>query len=84
MVYEFKTNRLVTLYTPLFFGWTISLSSILNQMYQIYKHMFVCMYVCMYMYVNYSTFHMILVGSLVSVGEGSWYSIVKNPILCMY
>jgi hypothetical protein len=27
MVWEVETNRLVPLYTPLFFGWTISLSS---------------------------------------------------------
>ena len=28
MVYEVETNRLIPLYTPLFFGWTISLSKL--------------------------------------------------------
>jgi hypothetical protein len=28
MVYEVETNRLIHLFTPLFFGWTISLSQL--------------------------------------------------------
>jgi hypothetical protein len=30
MVWEVETNRLVPLYTPLFFGWTISLNNFLK------------------------------------------------------
>jgi hypothetical protein len=46
--------------------------------------MFNCLHVCLYMYVHYSTFHCTSVGSLVSVGVGSWCGMVKvsgsNPL----